>query len=153
MIELIKQNTYEKTNKTNTSPEALISSEEKHNERRANTKNGTIRNKTEKQNFWKLYMSILQRSKLDTNAKMYRIESELQQMRNERTLRESMQTEIQQQPNSEKTNRRRNERTGRINKPLKRKHPPHIRNQEKKRNEPTFYSSITNQRDKEKIYI
>ena len=98
-------------------------------------------------------MSILQRSKLDTNAKMYRIESELQQMRNERTLRESMQTEIQQQPNSEKTNRRRNERTGRINKPLKRKHPPHIRNQEKKRNEPSFYSSITNQRDKEKIYI
>ena len=98
-------------------------------------------------------MSILQSSKLDSNAKMYRIKSELQQMWNERTLRESMQTEIQQQPNSEKTNRRRNERIGRINKPLRRKHPPHIRNQEKKRNEPTFYSSITNQRDKERIYI
>ena len=64
-------------------------------------------------------------------------------MREERTLRESMQTEIQQQPNTEKTNRRKNERTGGIKKRLSRKHPPHKRNQENKRNEQTLYSSST----------
>ena len=73
-------------------------------------------------------------------------------MRKERTLRESMQTELKQQPNSEKINRRRNERTTRINKLLRRKHSSHKRNQDNKRNEQTFYSSSTNQRDKERIY-
>ena len=47
-------------------------------------------------------------------------------MRKERTLRESMQTKIQQQMNSEKTKRRRNKRTGRINKRLRRTHSPHM---------------------------
>ena len=84
-------------------------------------------------------MQILQCSKLDTDAQMSRTRSELQQMRKERTLRESMQTEIQQQPNSEKTNRR-NERTGRINKRIRREHTPHKRNQEDKRNEQTLHS-------------
>ena len=65
-------------------------------------------------------------------------------MRKERTLRESMQTEIQQQPNSEKTNQRRNKRTGRINKRLRRKHSPHKKNQEDIRNERTFHSNSTN---------
>ena len=73
-------------------------------------------------------------------------------MRKERPLRESMQTETQQQPNSEKTNRRRNKRTGRVNKRLRRKHPPHKRNEEDKRNEQTVYSNSTNQRDKERFY-
>ena len=54
-------------------------------------------------------MQILQCSKLDTDTLMSRTRSELQQMRKERTLRESMQTKIQQQPNSKKTNRRKNE--------------------------------------------
>ena len=40
-------------------------------------------------------MKILQCSKLDTDAQMSRTRSELQQMRKEGTLRESMQTEIQ----------------------------------------------------------
>ena len=53
IIELIKQNTYEKKNKKNTIPEALISTEETHNKRRTNTKNGTFRNKTEEQKFRK----------------------------------------------------------------------------------------------------
>ena len=48
-IEMIKQNTYERKNRKHTIPEALISSREK-NKRRTNTKKGTIRNKTEKQN-------------------------------------------------------------------------------------------------------
>ena len=52
IIELIKQNTYEKKNKKKTEPQALISRNEKH-KRRANTKNGTIRSKTEKQKFRK----------------------------------------------------------------------------------------------------
>ena len=47
IIDLIKQNTYEKKNKKNTIPEALILTKEKHNKRRADTKNGKIRNKTE----------------------------------------------------------------------------------------------------------
>ena len=72
-------------------------------------------------------------------------------MRKGKTLRKSMPTEIQQQPNSEKTNRRRNERTGRIHKRLRRKHSPHKRNQEDKRNEQTFYSNSTDQQDKERI--
>ena len=88
-------------------------------------------------------MQILQCSKLDTCAQMSRTRSELQQMRIEGTLRESMQTEIQQQPNSEKTNRRRNERTGRINKRIRREHTPHKRNQEDKRNEQTLHSGST----------
>ena len=65
-------------------------------------------------------------------------------MRNERTLRESMQTEIQQQPNGEMTNRRRNKRTERNKKRLRLKHSSHERNQEDKRNEQTFYSNSTN---------
>ena len=65
-------------------------------------------------------------------------------MRKEKTLRESMQTEIQQQPNGEMTNRRRNKRTERNNKRLRRKHSSHEKNQEGKRNEQTFYSNSTN---------
>ena len=45
IIEFIKQNTYEKKNKQNTTPEALISTKEK---QRTDTKNETIRNKAEK---------------------------------------------------------------------------------------------------------
>ena len=53
-IEIIKQNTYEKKNKKNTIPEALISTKEKRNiKRRTNTKIGTIRIETEKQKFRK----------------------------------------------------------------------------------------------------
>ena len=49
VIELIKQNTYEKKKKKNTIPEALISTEKKtNNQGRTNTKNGTIRYETEK---------------------------------------------------------------------------------------------------------
>ena len=40
-------------------------------------------------------MKILQCSKLDTDTQMSRTRSELQQMRKEGTLRQSMQTEIQ----------------------------------------------------------
>ena len=55
IIELIKQNTYEKKNEKNTSPEALISTKERETyyKGRTNTKNGTFRNKTEEQNFRK----------------------------------------------------------------------------------------------------
>ena len=65
IIELIKQITYEKKNKKNTIPEALISTNEKH---------------------------IIKEEPI-----------------------QRMQTEIQQQPNSGKINRRRNKRTGRTN--------------------------------------
>ena len=63
-------------------------------------------------------------------------------MRKERTLRESMQTEIQQQPKGEKTNRRRNKRTEQINKRLRRKHSSHKKNQEDKRKEQTFSATV-----------
>ena len=49
IIDLIKQKTYEKNNEKNTIPEALISAKKTHIKRRADTKNGKIRNKTEKQ--------------------------------------------------------------------------------------------------------
>ena len=51
IFELIKPNTYKKKNKKNTIPEALIASKEKprkNDKGRTNTKNGKIRNKTEK---------------------------------------------------------------------------------------------------------
>ena len=48
VIELIKQNTYEKKNKKNTIPEALISTKKTNNKGRTDTKNGTIRCETEK---------------------------------------------------------------------------------------------------------
>ena len=39
---MIKQNTYERKNRKNTIPEALISHREKEKKRRADTKNGNI---------------------------------------------------------------------------------------------------------------
>ena len=51
--------------------------------------------------------------------------NELQQVRKERTLRKSMQTEIYQQPNSKTTYRRRNRRTKRDIKRIRRKYTPH----------------------------
>ena len=51
IIELIKQNKYEKKNKKNTIPETLISSKEKQmikTKERTDTENGKIRNKTKK---------------------------------------------------------------------------------------------------------
>ena len=54
IIELIKHKTYEKKIKKYTIPESLISTKKTHNKRRANTKNGTIRSKTEEQKFRKL---------------------------------------------------------------------------------------------------
>ena len=47
MIELIKQNTYDRNKKKYTIPEALISTKEKHKKRRTDSENGKIRNKTE----------------------------------------------------------------------------------------------------------
>ena len=85
IIELIKQNTYEKKNKKNTIPEALISTKGTHDKGRTNTKNGTIRYQTEKYKLRKPYLQILQCSKLDTNAQVSRTRSELQQMRKEGT--------------------------------------------------------------------
>ena len=83
---------------------------------------------------------------------MSRNRRELQQVRKERTLRESMQTEIQQQPNSEKTNRRRNERTERIIMRVRRKHTPHKRKKENRRNEQTLHRECENQRSNERIH-
>ena len=48
IFEVIKQNPYEKKNKKNTIPEALISTKKAHNKRRTETKNAKIRNNTEK---------------------------------------------------------------------------------------------------------
>ena len=49
IIELIKQNTYEKKQKEHNSGSLDINKRETHNKRRTNTTNGKIRNKTEKQ--------------------------------------------------------------------------------------------------------
>ena len=68
VIELIKQNTYEKKNKRNTIPEALISTKKTSHKGRTNTRNGTIPYETEKLKFRKPNMQILYRYKLDTNA-------------------------------------------------------------------------------------
>ena len=60
IIELIKQKTYEKKNKKNTIPEALISTKEKQIfKERTDTENGKIRRKTKKQKFRKPNMQIL----------------------------------------------------------------------------------------------
>ena len=111
IIELIKQNTYEKKNKKNTIPEALISTKEKHiikehrsKEWRDSEQDRKIKaSETEHADF-----VMLKTGHQCINA---RTRSQLQQMRKERTLRKSTQTEIQQQPNGEKTNRRRMNRT------------------------------------------
>ena len=63
-IEMIKQNTYERKSLKNSIPKALIASREK---RRTDTKNGTIRNETQKQNDKRQILQILKRTKLEAN--------------------------------------------------------------------------------------
>ena len=107
IIELIKQNTYEKKNKKNTIPEALISTKEKHIIKEEPIQRmerfGT---RPKNKNFSNRPCRFCNAPNWTPLHKCQCNRRELQQMRKERTLRESMQTEIQQQLNSEKTNRR-----------------------------------------------
>ena len=110
-IKMIKQNTYEKKNKKNTIPEALITAKKTSIQRGTDTKNGKTRYQAENKNNRKPTMQILQHTELEPNTQMPRTRLKLQQLREERTLRTSMQTKNKEQPNSEKTYRRRRNRT------------------------------------------
>ena len=63
-----------------------------------------------------------------------------------------MQTEIQQQLNREKNNRKRIERIGRTTKRDGGKYPPHKRNQENLRSKETLHYNDKNQRGDERIH-
>ena len=71
VVDQIQQNTYDRKNKKNTIPEALISNREKHL-RRAHTQNNThrtVRNKTERETK-RSKLQILQRTKLESEPQM-----------------------------------------------------------------------------------
>ena len=70
-IELIKQNTYEKKNKKNTIPEALISTKERHIIKEVPIQRmEKTRDKTKNQNYGKEIMQILRSTELDTITQM-----------------------------------------------------------------------------------
>ena len=68
VIELIKQNTYEKKQKEYNTESFAINKRKTNNKGRIDTKIRTIRYKTKKENFRKPNMQILCRTKLDANA-------------------------------------------------------------------------------------
>ena len=74
----------------------------------------------------------------------------LQHMRKERTIRKILQTKIQQQINSEKTNRRKKQKNETKHLASQAKYSLHKKNNRRK--EQTLHSNGKNKRDKERIH-
>ena len=151
----MKQNTYDKKNKKNTIPEASISTKEKHMIKEepiqrmerfgTRPKNKNFGNRTcrfcNAPNWTPMHKCPALEANCNKCGKKGHYAKECRQKFNNN------------QPNSEKTNRRRNERTGRINKRIRGEHTPHKRNQEDKRNEQTLHSGNTKEWGEERMII
>ena len=91
IVEQLQQNTYDRKNKKNIIPEALISNREK-NQRRADTQNNTyrtLRSKTEREGK-RSKVQILRRTKMKPEPQMSCPRINMSQLYKEGTLREPM---------------------------------------------------------------